>query len=206
MENRYAGTCAGCGQHVAAYDGIYDWGVLTCGETDSSTLEESGQRAYWAWLPTVAPASCPALFARFVREQMTPDAIAERAAAAAAELAALDALRESWRVELVDGGKLAALAVVARVRSLDAVIVKVCGAGATLAGLSWADAVAVRDELQQRAERRERAATNKANGGADCRKCSGSGSFWQMTAGGQWADGGCWRCHGSGKEPRRGGA
>jgi hypothetical protein len=27
-----------------------------------------------------------------------------------------------------------------------------------------------------------------------------------MTAGGQWADGGCWRCHGSGKEPRRGGA
>jgi hypothetical protein len=204
MENRYKGVCAGCGQTVAAYAGVYDWGVLTCGESDSSTFDESGQRAYWAWLPTVAPASCPALFARFVREQMAPDVVAERAGAAAAESAALDVLRESWRAELVDGGGLVALAAVARVRSLDDVIVKVCGAGATLAGLSWANAVAVRNELDARIERRDRAAANKANGGADCRKCSGSGAFWQMGAGGQWADGGCWRCHGSGKEPRRG--
>jgi hypothetical protein len=206
MENRYKGVCAGCGQSVAAYAGVYDWGVLTCGEVDSSALDELGRQAWQAWRESVAPESCAALFARFVREQMTPDAIAERAAAAAAELAALDVLRESWRVELVEGGKLAALAVVARVRSLDAVIVKVCGEGSTLAALSWADAVAVRNELDARIERRERAAANKANGGADCRKCSGSGSFWQMTAGGQWADGGCWRCGGSGKEPRRGGA
>jgi hypothetical protein len=185
---------------------VYDWGVLMCGEPDVSGLDKSERAAWWAWGDSVAPALCPALLARWQREQNTPAQIAERAAAAAAELAALDALRESWRVELVDGGKLAALAVVARVRSLDAVIVKVCGAGAALAGLSWADAVAVRNELDARIERRERAAANKANGGADCRKCSGSGSFWQMTAGGQWADGGCWRCGGSGKEPRRGGA
>ena len=205
MKNRYAGTCAGCGQSVAAYDGVYDWGVLTCGDTDCSTLDESEQRAFHAWVPTVAPASCPALLARWQREENSPAQVAERAAAAFAAVQAMDALRESWRVELVEGGKLAALAVVARVRSLDAVIVKICGDGATLAALSWSDAVAVRNELQLRAERRERAAANKANGGADCRKCGGSGAFWQMGAGGQWADGGCWRCGGTGKEPKRGG-
>ncbi len=204
--NKYAGACAGCGQRVAAYAGIYDAGVLKCAHADSSALPDPSRATWWRWCDSVAPVSCAALFARFMREQMAPDVVAERAAAAAAELSALDVLRESWRVELVDGGGLVALAAVARVRSLDAVIVKVCGAGAALAGLSWADAVAVRNELDARIERRERAAANKANGGADCRKCSGSGSFFQMTAGGQWADGGCWRCGGSGKEPRRGGA
>ena len=202
--NKYAGACAGCGQSVNAYAGVYDYGVLMCGEPDVSGLDKSSRESWWSWGDSVAPALCAALLARWQREENSPAQIAERVAAAAAAVQAMDALRESWRVELVDGGKLAALAVVARVRSLDAVIVKVCGDGATLAALSWVQAVAVRDELQLRAERRDRAAFNKANGGADCRKCSGSGSFWQMTAGGQWADGGCWRCGGSGKEPRRG--
>jgi hypothetical protein len=204
MENRYKGQCAGCGQSVAAYAGVYDYGVLTCGEPDVSGLDKSSRESWWAWGDSVAPALCAALLARWQREENSPAQIAERAAAAFAAVQAMDALRESWRVELVDGGKLAALAVVARVRSLDAVIVKICGDGATLAALSWADAVAVRNELDARIARRERAAANKANGGADCRKCSGSGAFWQMGAGGQWADNGCWRCGGSGKEPRRG--
>lgn len=197
--NKYAGVCAGCGQSVAAYDGIYDWGVLSCGTADTSAIDDWSRQVWRYWVDSIAPESCAGLFARFMREQMTPDAIEERAA----ELSALDALRESWRAELVDGGGLVALAAVARVRSLDDVIVKVCGPR-FLAGLSWEHACAVRNELQARIERRERAAANKANGGASCRKCSGAGTFWQMTAGGQWADGGCWRCGGSGKEPRRG--
>jgi hypothetical protein len=201
--NKYAGACAGCGQRVAAYAGIYDAGVLKCADADSSALPDPSRATWWRWCDSVAPVSCAALFARFMREQMAPDVVAERAAAAAAELAALDVLRESWRAELVDGGALAALAAVARVRSLDDVIVKVCGPR-FLAGLSWEHACAVRNELQARIDRRDRAAANKANGGASCRKCSGAGTFWQMTAGGQWADGGCWRCGGSGKEPRRG--
>lgn len=205
MENRYKGVCAGCGQSVAAYAGVYDWGVLSCGEPDVSTLDKSSREAWWAWGDSVAPALCAALLARWQREQNTPAHIAERAAADAAAVAALDALRESWRVELVEGGKLAALAVVARVRSLDAVIVKICGDGATLAALSWSDAVAVRNELDARIERRERAAFNKANGGADCRKCGGTGAFWQLGGGDKYVNNGCWRCHGTGKEPKRGG-
>ena len=204
--NKYAGACAGCGQSVAAWAGVYDWGILSCGTADTSGLDDWSRQVWRYWVDSIAPESCAGLFARFMREQMTPDAVAERAATRAAELTALDAMREAMRAELVEGGKLAALAVVARVRSLDAVIVKICGEGACLAGLSWPDAVAVRNELDARIERRERAAFNKANGGADCRKCGGSGAFWQMGAGGQWADGGCWRCHGTGKEPRRGGA
>jgi hypothetical protein len=206
MENRYKGVCAGCGQTVAAYAGVYDWGVLTCGEVDSSALDELGRQAWHAWRESVSPESCAALFAQWCNRFNTPEAIDERAAAAFAAVQAIDAAREVMRVELVEGGKLAALAVVARVRSLDAVIVKMCGAGATLAKLSWADAVAVRNELDARIERRERAEWNKANGGADCRKCGGTGAFWQMGAGDKYVDNGCWRCHGTGKEPKRGGA
>ena len=202
--NKYAGTCAGCGQSVAAWAGVYDWGVLTCGDVEDSNLDEVERAAWFQWGDSVAAALCPVLFARWQRDENSPAQVAERAAAAVAAVQALDAMREAMRAELVDNGKLAALAVVARVRSLDAVIVKICGDGATLAGLSWADAVAVRNELESRIERRERAAANKANGGADCRKCGGTGAFWQLGGGDKYVDNGCWRCNGTGKEPRRG--
>ena len=204
MENKYRGECAGCGRTVAAYAGVYDWGVLTCGEVDSSALDEIGRHAWESWRASVSPESCPELFARWQREENSPAQVAERAAAAEAAVQALDAMREAMRAELVEGGKLAALAVVARVRSLDAVIVKICGDGATLAALAWPDAVAVRNELDARIERRERAAFNKANGGAECRKCGGTGAFWQLGGGDKYVDNGCWRCRGTGKEPRRG--
>lgn len=206
MENRYRGECAGCGRTVAARAGVYDWGVLTCGDVEDESLDAAERAAWFKWGDSVAAALCPTLFARWQRDENSPAQVAERAAAAVAAVQALDAMREAMRAELVEGGKLAALAVVARVRSLDAVIVKICGDGACLAALSWPDAVAVRNELESRVERRERAAFNKANGGADCRKCGGTGAFWQLGGGDKYVDNGCWRCHGTGKEPKRGGA
>lgn len=200
MKNRYGGLCEGCGVHVAAGAGDYDWGVLYCSVWDGFEGSDDDLAA-WRLFCGFTPhgAVCGALWARFLEWLSGGEADAMRAA----ESARLDAMR----AELVSGG-LAALATDAHVRSLSAVIVKVCGEGAVLESLSYVEACAVRDELvtrrAKRAARVERDATRAALGYLPCPKCDGSGAYWKSDGRDGYFDDGCFRCGGTGRTPERG--
>ena len=46
---RFAGKCKGCGCHVAAGTGHYDYGVITCGDWDYSTMNSADMDIFRAW-------------------------------------------------------------------------------------------------------------------------------------------------------------
>ena len=203
MRNRYAGECSGCAGWVPANSGDYDWGVLLC-EVIAEDDREPVRVEFHAWVSTFGVASheaCGAMFARRQQQENTPARQAEREAAAALAAQELAAAQATTRAELVSGG-LEELGKRARVRSLAAVVAKIAPHAVTLEELTYSEAVAVREELHARIDRRERAAQNKANGGATCRKCGGSGAFWRLGASGTYVDDGCWGCDRTGKRLR----
>jgi hypothetical protein len=206
MENKYRGTCAGCGRTVAARQGLYDYGDILCAEWECPD-DEMMRGAFVAFYETHPIASgatrgCGYLWRRFLGVYNAD----ETRAARDAELAAESARVELLRAELVSGG-LVALAADAGVRSLSAVIVKVCGAGAVLESLSYVETCAVRDELvtrrARRNRRRENDATRAALGYLPCPKCDGSGAYWKHDGRDGYYDDGCFRCGGTGRTGAR---
>jgi hypothetical protein len=203
MRNRYAGECSGCAGWVPVNSGEYDWGVLLC-EVIAEEIAEHTRREFHAWAASLGVAShetCAVLFSRWSQQHNTPARQAEREAAAVIAAQELAAAQATTRAELVSGG-LEELGKRARVRSLAAVVAKIAPHVTTLEELTYGEAVAVREELHTRIARRERAAENKANGGAPCRKCGGSGAFWRLGASGTYVDDGCWGCDRTGKRVR----
>lgn len=193
MQNRYKGTCRTCGEHVAAGAGVWENGSTFCAEPVAwnrgiirRVAELAGVRVYehpWFMLEE----ACPVVFERCAA--WIDQARAEYAAGQAER----DEARRADTERIRDG--LPALGERARVRSLAQVVERVAGRRCELSELSDVEVRAVSAELQNRIVRRE---TPKAEKGK-CRRCGGTGQYWQCNSSGQWVDGGCWTCNGTGR-------
>jgi hypothetical protein len=206
MENKYRGECGGCRRSVEAREGIYENGYVLCSEKPWDD-NDSVRRAfgdYFDYDPECRGASVPCgyLWERFIAVYNSPEACEAREASEA-----LKEVEQSAKLAEMVGGGLAELARDARVRSLSAVIVKMCGEGVTLDVLTLEQVNIVASELRSRITTREakeaREATRARLGYLPCKRCGGDGAYWKMAANGKYFDDGCFRCYGSGREPER---
>lgn len=206
MENKYRGECGGCRRSVGAREGIYENGYVRCSETpwDENHEVREAFSKYYDSDPLCRGASVPCgyLWERFLAVYNSEEAREARQACDEAK-----SLERVARLAELLGGGLAELASTARVRSLSAVIVKVCGEGVTLDVLTLEQANAVASELYSRIATREakeaREATRARLGYLPCNRCGGDGAYWKMASNGKYFDDGCFRCGGSGREPER---
>lgn len=206
MENKYRGECGGCRRSVGAREGIYENGYLRCSETpwDENHEVREAFSKYYDTDPQCRSASVPCgyLWGRFIAVYNSDEA---REAREARDV--VRGLERETELATLVGGGLAELARTARVRSLSAVIVKVCGEGVTLDVLTHVQAIAVKSELYDRIHVREvreaREATRARLGYLPCKRCGGDGAYWKMASNGKYFDDGCFRCNGSGREPER---
>ena len=180
--NRYKGNCKTCGIFVAAGEGIYEQGLITC--TDTVGVN---QGAYVSWL-------CVPAYNKLRNTDFTTWCEAARHQNAIAEELVAQT-QEQVRMELVNG-KLVEMAQKANVRSLAQVIAKVTGAERELATLTFSQATAVRAELRKRIERKTATKILDEFKKSDtCNRCGGAGGAdkWKHTGTV------CYKCGGSGK-------
>jgi len=180
--NRYKGDCKTCGTFVAAGEGIYEQGMVTC--TDTVGIREPN-RTIWLCVPAYNKLR-DTEFTTWVDPMNNEKALDE-------------ALRiqgqEEVRLELVNE-RLAEMAAQANVRSLAQVIAKVTGAERELSTLTFSQANAVRAELWKRIDRKRSAANREVFKKSDtCNRCGGAGGA------DKWKHTGtiCYKCGGSGK-------
>lgn len=180
MINRYKGECHYCYQFVGAGEGIYYNGWTLCSE-----LVYSEQRNLTTCLATYNRQSntdfATSDEANAYERQVTDQRHAEN--------------REQVRLALVNG-RIAQLATEANVRSLEQVIIKVCGSDIPVADMTWEQATAMTAELHRRINRRDSAGKLKeAKRTNTCNRCGGAGQA------DKWAFTGyvCYDCGGSGK-------
>lgn len=224
FSNRYAGDCHLCGIHVPRNAGIYDYGVLYCGEPVSVCREDVSE-----WRIRYANGI---ICHDFLREQLKPEQFMptremaeqmfERLPSAfnsASRLEVCPRLFEFWnsdearaemeiereaereeqaRIDEALHARLLAgfdeLVVKSRVRSITQVITKVLGEFVEVGDMTLAQLRDVTVELHERIRKREE--RNNPN----CSKCGGSGAYWKRGINGHAYDDGCWRCHGTGKK------
>lgn len=180
--NRYKGDCKTCGTFVAAGEGIYEQGMLTC--TDTVGISEPN-RTIWLCVPAYNKLRNTDFTtwgdASDHNQMVKQEALAEN--------------QEQVRMELVNS-RLAEMAAEANVRSLAQVIKKVTGAERELAELTFSEATAVRAELWKRIDRKRSADDRKVFQKSNtCNRCGGAGGAdkWKHTGTV------CYKCGGSGK-------
>ena len=193
MQNRYKGECRTCGAFVAAGAGVWEDGHTFCSEAvawDRAILhrvaELAGTRihehAYF-----FLEVACQAVHDKLVA--LVAQAREEYAAGAAARDEAHRADTERIRAGIPAMGERA------RVRSLAQVVERVTGRRCELSELSDVEVRAVSAELHNRAVRRETPKEEKGK----CRRCGGTGAYWIANSSGDYVDGGCWTCNGTGR-------
>ena len=181
--NRFKGDCICCGKSVLAGAGAYEHGRLFCTETVpvQLTLMES----IWVCVPDFNR--------RFgVNLANMDEAYEFEFARRKQELAEA---HEAMRLSLVNGG-LVELASKARVRSLAQVIAKVAKTESNVEDLTWDEARLVRNELNNRIQRKATAKRLDEFKDSDtCSRCGGAGRA------DKWSQTGytCYQCGGSGK-------
>jgi hypothetical protein len=181
MINRYKGYCKCCDSFVKAGEGFYDLGYTWCGELIVWPSSPYGYICVSEWNRKNGG---PIKSAESIRAEMKAEA--EKAE---------HIYRETLLNSLVYEGGLEELAEKANVRSLQAVITKVVGDKA-LAMLDFSDAIAVREELYKRINRknRKKELVEYKNNGI-CWRCGGAGKSdrWMYTG---YV---CYECGGTGK-------
>ena len=180
--NRYKSDCFYCGKFVAAGEGVYDYGKVSC--TDYIYIQ-TGVACEYHCLVT------------FNQKFNTSFSTPEEAQQFQHEQVELE--KQQYRVEalarMIDS-ELQELAVKANVRSLQQVINKVTGATIIIDELTWEQAVSIRSELLKRIDRKNAAANREVFKKSNtCSRCGGAGGAdkWKMTGTI------CWKCGGSGK-------
>ena len=180
--NRYKGDCKTCGTFVAAGEGIYEQGMITC--TDTVAFVDS---LYTYWL------CVPAYNAKTNASHATHDEAAQ------AEYARRDALVADVQKTVLENlinGELVELATKANVRSLAQVITKVTGAEIAVADLNFEQATSVAHELRTRIHRKNASKVlDEYKSNNTCNRCGGAGGAdkWKHTGTV------CYKCGGSGK-------
>lgn len=171
--NKYAGNCTACGAHVARGAGVYDGGIY-CG--DREFLQNPATREWESFCPQTIEAG---------RARMASD---EVQTAVAEREDKIEAMLNSMRAEILT------LATEARVRSLDAVLEKHGGFGATLETLNSTQVKEVYWDLRKRIERRTKKVEEQTTP-KHCRRCGGAGraDAWRHTGSV------CYECGGDGK-------
>jgi len=180
--NRYQGTCHYCGAHVPAGAGAYDYGTVSCTEY---IYKMHGSSAEYFCLVTYNNAHNTTFATRDEAQQHSNNA----------NDAAIAAVRENVRIDLVNGG-LVEYATRANVKSLAQVITKITGADIAIDALTFEQITTVRNELERRISRKAAAKETKQHKiDNTCTRCGGAGQSDRWIHTGKT----CYKCGGSGK-------